>query len=177
MSEVGYYRYKVKPTAEGSSAVKLYINGTLASTATVVAKEFCPGFMILKYIDSSGRYRFFPFNDKWQRTDKPKSIGEVNKFITSILDSQADAEQIGYKNDRTISLTAGRVSVDDLEKLSDIYTSPRVYLYVGSGSNDRIQDWIQVTVSGDGVGRRRNNKFSKVSIDVKLPEYYAITKV
>jgi hypothetical protein len=177
MSEVGYYRYKVTPKEAGVSAVKLYINGSLASTATIVARRFCDEFRILKYLDSSGRYRFFPFNDRWQSTDKPKSKGEVNNFVTSILTSQGDAKQIGYNNERTLSLTAGNVSNDELEKLSDIYTSPRVYLYVGDGIHDRIQDWIMVTVTGDGIGRRKYSRFGKVTLEVKLPEYYAITKV
>jgi len=176
MSDIGYHRIKIIPSAVGTTTVKFYINGALVSTATVVTREFCTDFKLLKFQDSAGRYRFFPFNNKWQRTDKPSMIGEVNNFITSILTGQTDAKSIGYKNDRTITLTAGNVSEDELDKLSDIYTSPRVYLYVGDGSYDRDQDWVLVTVSGDGVGRKRN-KFSKVTIDVKLPEYYAVTKV
>jgi hypothetical protein len=175
MSEVGYYRYKVTPTIAGVSTVRLYINGSLASTATIIAREFCNGFRVLKYMDRYGRYRFFPFNQKWQQVDKATLIGKVNNFVTSVLDSQSDARNIGYKNDRSITLTAGSVSDDELDKLADIYTSPRVYLYVGS--TDRTQDWILVTVSGDGVGRRKNNKFGKVTIDVKLPEYHAVTKI
>jgi hypothetical protein len=176
MSNVGYYRVKVVPSAEGITTVKLYTNGSLASTATVIAKQYCSNFRILKYIDGSGRFRFFPFNDRWEQKDKVKSKGEVTKFVTSILNSQTDSEQVGYSCDRTITLTAGNVSDDELEKLSGIYTSPLVYLYVGTGSNDRLQDWVQVKVSGDGISRRRKAKFGKVSIDVTLPEIYAITK-
>ena len=176
MSEIGYYRYKVTPSSEGITYVRFYVNGILTSTATVITKEFCDNFKILKYLDRYGRYRFFPFNEKWQQKDTPSTKGSIDNFITSILDSQANSKQIGYNNQRTITLTAGNVSSDELDKLSDIFTSPRVYLYIGSGSNDRLQDWILVTVSGDGIGRRKNNKFGKVSIDVKLPEYYAITK-
>lgn len=177
MSDIGYYRYKVTPTAAGSSTVRLYINGSLASTATIIAREFCADFKILKYLDSSGRYRFFAFNNKWQQSDKVKSIGEVNYFVTSILDSQSDSRQIGYKSDRSLTLTAGAVSDDELEKLSDIYTSPRVYLYTGNGTDDSIQDWVLVTISGDGIGRRKSNRFTKVTIEVKLPEHYAVTKI
>lgn len=177
MSEIGYYRYKVTPSSEGETEVKFYVGGSLASTATIVAKKFCDDYKILKYLDSSGRYRFFPFGSKWMQRDKPSLIGETNNFITSILNSQTESKNIGYKAERTLSLAAGSVSDDELDKLADIYTSPRVYLYVGNGTNDRVQDWILVTVTGDGVGRRRNNKFGKVSIDIKLPEHYSVTKV
>lgn len=175
MSEIGYYRYKVIPKTAGSTAVKLYVNGSLASTATIVARGFAADFRILKYLDPSGRYRFFAFNNRWQLKDKPTAKGEVTNFITSILSSQTAAKQIGYKNERTLTLAASTVSADELDKLCDIFTSPRVYLYVGNGSNDRAQDWVLVTVSGDGIGRRKSASFGKVTIDVKLPEYYAIT--
>lgn len=174
MSNIGYYRYKVIPSAVGTTTVEFYVNGSLKKTCTVVAREFCNGYKILKYLDSSGRYRFFPFNHKWQQVDRPTLLGEMENFVTSILDSQSDTKVIGYKTQRTLTLTAGSVSVDELEKLADIFNSPMVYLYVGDGVNDRTQDWILVTVSGDGIGRRKNNQFGKVVIEVKLPEHYSI---
>ncbi len=177
MSKVGYYRYKVVPSSEGETTKEFYINGTLISTATIVARKFCENYRILKYLDSSGRYRFYPFNDKWERVNKSTSKGEINNFVTSIYGSQTASKQIGYDNIRTISLTAGNVSADELEKLEDIYSSPCVYLYVGDGENDHTEDWILVTVSGDGIGRRKNGNYGKISIDVTLPESYAITKI
>lgn len=176
MSEIGYYRYKLTPSAQGITTVKLYINGSLASTATVITKEFCAGFKILKYLDASGRYRFFPFNDKWQQKDNTRQIGSVNNFITSILTSQTDGKNIGYRNERILSLVAGHVCDDELDKLADIFTSPRVYLYVGDGTYDRARDWVIVTLSGDGISRRRKDKFGKVSVEVKLPEHYSINQ-
>lgn len=177
MSSVGYYRYKVVPSAEGESTVKFYINGSLASTATVVAKKFCGNFKILKYLDSSGRYRFFPFNDRWQQKDSPKSIGSINKFVESIESSKTDSLNIGYNGKRVISMVAEKVSTDELSKLSDIFFSPRVYLYVGAGSSDNENDWILVQVSGDGIGRRKNRNYGNVTLEIELPSYNAITSV
>jgi len=176
MSEIGYYRYKLTPSAVGTTTVQLYINGALASTATIVVKEFCTGFKVIKYLDRSGRYRFFPFNDRWQQRDRPNELGTVNKFVTSIYSDQGESQSIGYRNARTISLAAGGVSSAELSILSDIFTSPRVYLYVGSGTTDTTEDWVLVKVTGDGVGRWRNAKFGKVNIDIQLPEHYSINQ-
>jgi hypothetical protein len=177
MSNIGYYRYKVSDAIEGEQTVKFFKSGALLKTCTIIAKKFCLNYRLIKYLDSNGQYRFFPFNNRWQQTDKPTLIGKVNKFVTSILDSQSEAANIGYKNERRISLVAEQVSLEELEKLQDIFVSPRVYLYVGQHGYDRIQDWIQVSITGDGIGRPRKTNFKKFAIDVILPEYYAITKI
>lgn len=175
MSEIGYYRYKVSDAIEGEQTVKLFKNGALLKTCTIIAKKFCLNYRLIKYLDHTGQYRFFPFNNRWLQTDKPTLIGKVNKFVTSILDSQSDTSNIGYKNERRISLVAEQVSLEELEKLQDIFVSPRVYLYIGN--TDTKQNWVQVSITGDGIGRPRKNNFKKVSIDVILPEYYAVTKI
>lgn len=177
MSKVGYYRYKISNPIEGEQTVKFFKNGSLVKTCTIIAKPACLNSKLIKYLDSKGQYRFFPFNNMWQQVDKPTLIGKVNKFVTSILDSQSDSANIGYKNERGLSLVSEHVSLEELEKLTDIFVSPRVYLYVGNYSYDRIRDWIQVSILSDGIGRPRKNNFKKISIDIILPEYYAVTKI
>jgi len=119
MSQVGYYRYKLSDAVEGDQQVQFFINGALVKTCTVKALKFCDGYRLLKYLDSEGKYRFYPFNKNWQQTDKPTLIGRVNNFVTSIIDSQSDKRNIGYNNERKLSLTATHVSLEELEKLSD----------------------------------------------------------
>jgi len=177
MSKVGYYRYKISDVIEGRQEVKFFINGAMAKTCTVIGKTFCPEFRLLKYLDSNGQFRFFPFNNNWQQTDKPTLIGKTNSFVTSILNSQASQKNIGYTNERKLSFTAGNVSQDELNKLTDLFVSPRVYLHVGIGINDEVSDWVLVSVTGDGIGRPKKNNFKKFVVEVTLPEYYAITKV
>lgn len=177
MSNVGYYRYKLSDSIEGEQTIKFFKNGALAKTCTIVGKQFCLGFQLLKYINKNGQYRFFPFNKYWQRSNKPALIGKVNNFVTSILDSQTDKKNIGYITERKITLVSESVSLSELEILEDIYYSPRVYLYTGNGTNDNLQDWILVSISGDGIGRPKKANFKKVTLEVTLPEHYAITKV
>jgi len=172
MSEIGYYRYKVKPSE--SIDVNFNINFELAATKSIIVKEVCEGFRLLKYIDRDGQYRFYPFNKFWESKDKPKLIGKSSKIIESVLNSQSSENSIGYKNNRTISLVAENVSQDELTLLSDIYTSPRVLLYIGT-TTDEKKDWIEVDVKGDNINRLRKRKFTKVNIDITLPEWYSIS--
>ena len=177
MSEIGYYRYKFSDVVEGVQYVELFINGSKKKTCTIIGKPFCLNSKLLKYLNKDGQYLFFPFNQYWQQQDSPKLIGKTNHFVTSILDSQSSERNVGYKNERQLTLTAERVSLDELERLADIYISPRVYLYVGSGTTDNLSDWVLVSISGDGINHPRKANFKKVTVTITLPEYYAVTKV
>jgi hypothetical protein len=177
MSEIGYHRYKLRDTTEGEQSIKFFKNGALAKTCTIISKPFCSGFRILKYLNKNGQYRFYPFNNFWQQSNKPTLIGKVNIFVTSINVNQSSEKNIGYKNEKKLTLVADKVSLSELEILEDIYSSPRVYLYVGSGLTDELKDWLQVSISGDGISKPKKANFKKVVIEVTLPEQYAITKI
>ena len=98
-----------------------------------------------------------------------------SNLITSILNSKTNAKSAGYKSDRTISLVSDPIPTEQLEMVRDIYNSPRVYLYVGSGT-DTEGDWILVTVKADkSIRREKKNKFTTLQLDVTLPQTYSIT--
>lgn len=164
--------------AEGEQRdIVFYVNGLLTKTCTVIGRKFCQDYKMLKYIDKNGQYRFYPFNDKWQQVDSPVSIGDKTNLVTSLLTGQGSTRQMGYTNSRSFTLTAYSVSQDELDKLSDIYISPSTMIYVGDGTTDREQDWVFVSVQGDGIGKPRKRNFSNITITVTLKDYYAITEI
>lgn len=169
--KTGYYRYKISDLTVGVHYYTWYINGNFGGTSKVIIRPKCTDFKYLKYIDTNGFYRFFTFNNRWLQKDNPTQIGSTNNLITSLKDSLSSVNNVGYKNERVLSLTAQLVTEEELNCLVDIYTSPRVYLNVGPGK----EDWVLVTLSGDGIGKRRLNAFGKVSVDIILPETYQIT--
>ena len=72
--------------------------------------------------------------------------------------------------------TLFQLPADELEKLSDIYTSPQVFLYIGDGSTDVDSDWLQVTVENSGgLVRAKKDNFSEVILDLILPEHFTIS--
>jgi hypothetical protein len=175
MSKIGYYRFKTDVT--DGRVVTLYKNGVEAGTATIVQLDSCPGDRILKFLDSNGQYRFYNFNSFYGVQDNPSLIGTTNEFITSILDAQTNSKNLGYRNDRQLSLT-GEVNSDQLTILSDIYTSPRVYLYIGSNNSDQDKDWLEVTiVGGDKTVRRRKAKNGSINLTIQLPEWFTIKSI
>ena len=175
MSQIGFYRYKIEQALAVPEEVKFFVNGILTSTATIIPRINCGGQKLIKYLDSSGRYRVFSFNNYWQQSNKPKEIGTINVFYPSLTFGQSESKSIGYTNTKTLTLSAENVSDEELEILEDIYSSPRVYLYVGRTGGDTLPDWILVSVSGDGIGRRKKKLFGKVTITVDLPKQYCIS--
>lgn len=175
MSVVGYYRYKT--TADVEKTITWTVNFVDVGTKTIVPITTCAGDLILKYIDKNGQYRFYPFNKFYKTFDTPRSIGATNKFITSILTDQTNKQNIGYRNERKMNLTAD-VPNDELEKLIDIYTSPRIYLYVGDGITDIASDWLEIGIEvSDPVVRRRKSNTGRIDITLTLPENFTVAMV
>lgn len=173
MSSIGYYR--VKKTLTSNTNINFYINNVLTSTKYVIIKDFCTNNKLIKYLNKDGQYRFYTFNRFWESLDKPKEIGRSNKIITSLFNSQSSESTIGYKNERTIEMTAENVSQSELDILSDLWVSPKVYLYIGSGS-DLESDWLEVSISTkDTITRIRKGGTKDITITVLLPEWYSIT--
>lgn len=173
MSQVGYYRYKLNDLTVGTRTITFFKNGTPSGSKTIDVKEWCEGNKILKFLDRNGQYRFYPFNRYWETKDKPKLIGKASKIIESVLDSQSNTSNVGYKNTRTISLVAENVSETEMSVLADIYSSPRVFMYVGEDT-DLAKDWIQVEIKKGGQVSLRKANFGKIELDVILPEWYTI---
>lgn len=171
MSSIGYYRYKT--TANAVRTITLNINGTNIAWKNIIPVNTCTGDIILKYLDKNGQYRFYPFTKYYQTKDAPELIGTANKFITNILSDQTNKQNIGFKNERRIELSAD-VPNEELEKLVDIYTSPRVYMYIGN--TDAAKDWIEVNqIVSDPVIKRRKKNTGRIDITIVLPENYSIT--
>jgi len=176
MSEIGYYRYKT--TADQEKTIYLTINYTRVGVSkTIVPVNTCEGDLIIKYLDKNGQYRFYPFNNLYRTFDEPEKIGSANKFVTNILSDQAREQNIGFRNKRKISMRAD-VPSDHLEKLVDIYTSPRVYLYIGLGSTDQAEDWVEVDqISDNPIVRNRDKNMSQILITITLPENFSVTMI
>lgn len=175
MADIGYYRAKQIKTTTGRYIVYFLQGGNLISKTDVNVKDFCEGQRLLKYLDKNGQYRLLSGVRFWEGKAKPTMIGKTNKFISSILSSQSSTSNIGYKNERTITITSEDISIDELEFVSQIYDSPRVYLWIGTDSFEE-KDWLEVTIKcTENIFHERKKNFTKLTIDITLPETYSIT--
>jgi hypothetical protein len=175
MSKVGLYRYKTS-VVEGEQ-IELYINGNLTCTHTIKELPFCEGSKIIKFLDSKGQYRFYSFTKYFEINDSPSLIGSTNEFITNIRTAKSNSKILGYKNERVLNLFTD-VSEEQLPFFTDIYVSPRIYLYTGAGLSDLENDWLEVSiVGGDKIVKRGKARGGKISIDVQLPEWFSIKQI
>lgn len=174
MSQIGLYRYKT--TTTNGRTVTLYKNGIASGTAVLRSLPFCSSDVLVKYLDASGRYRFYTFNKFYETKDAPQLIGSTNKFFSSLLTAQSDKSNIGYRNERRLSLTTDATS-EQLTYLADIFTSPRVYMYVGVMPSDSEKDWVEVTAEGDNTVKRRKAIGGRFDLTIILPEWYTIKTV
>ena len=175
MSTVGIYRYKIASVAAAGNTVVFNIGGTPTKTCNVSPINLCDGKLVLKYMNRDGQYRFFAFPKYYEENDNPKLIGTTSYLVRSILESKSNTRNVGYKSDRKLQLKSEPLSTEQLLIVRDIYLSPRVYLYVGSGT-DLESDWIIVTVKASKAIRvEPKAKFSTIELEVTLPETYSIT--
>jgi hypothetical protein len=179
MSQIGYYRYKLDNlNANTITPIVFKVNGTTVCTKYINTKEFCTGEKLIKFLDKNGQYRFYPFNKYYQTVNNPTSLGKTNKLIESILNSQSDSRDVGSNNERRMLLTSKDTNQEEFEKLIEIYLSPRIYLYVGSGTTDEDKDWILVTIANsDNIVRQRKVQGGEISIEIILPEWYTIKMI
>ena len=171
LSIVGYYRYKT--LADSEKTINFTVNWVNVAQKTIKPLSFCSGDLRLKYLDKNGQYRFQPFEKYYETRDNPELIGTTNKFITNILSDQSNKLMVGYNNERTMALNAD-VPTEQLKKLQDIYTSSRVYLYIGSNNSDAPKDWLlldKVQV-GAAIVRRSRANTGNISIVITLPEHF-----
>lgn len=177
-SLIGYYRYKLDNVGEGVTKTIQFKNGAnVLATKTIKGQSFCTGQKLLKFLCKDGQYRFYPFNSYFETRDNPQLIGKTNELITSILSAQTNSKNIGYKNERTMDLVSDELNESQLLIFSDIYTSPRVYLHIGS-TGDALQDWLEVEiVNSDNIVQRRKMKFGTIAVTIKLPENFTVKMV
>lgn len=172
MSEIGFYR--VKTLANVAKTITFLKNGIPSGSHNIVPVAVCPENLRVKYIDRNGQYRFIAFENHYSISDQPQIIGTYNKLIADILTDKTDSQNIGYKNTRRM-FGSIEINKDQLVYFADIYTSPRVYLYIGSNNSDTAADWLEVLIeSGQNIVKRSKGNAGQINIIIELPEYNTI---
>ena len=141
--------------------------------------DFYKGTKLLKWIDSKGKYRLYPFNCRFEVKNEVEKIGTINKTVTSLLRGQSDKRELGVKKECILSLVAHNCNMETSIILSDIITSPVIYLYIGDNTpEDKEKDWLLVSCeTNQTIARPRKNEFQNIIIDIKLPTQFSITKI
>ena len=169
------YRYKITSATAGRFPVFFKRDGVTVAAQCVNFKPFCTGGKILKFMDRTEFYRFYPFNEFWEERFSPDEIGNVEYQIDSLRSAQSGTRSLGYGVKKEMSLVAYDVTGDELLILQDLFSSMRVYLYIGT-TGDAPADWLLVrVVSGNNISRRRRGANGRFDVTIELPEQYTVT--
>lgn len=177
VSNIGLYRVKtIDSLTPGTYTVTMLNDGNPVATKTLIVKDVCANETVkVKYLDKNGYYREYPFNNYWEGRDNPVKIGTTNKLITALLTDKTGNQNIGYKNNRIIGLVATEVTPSELELLSDLFTSPRVYVSFDQ-SNDTT--WYEVDAkSRTGIYKTRKGTFTRVELEITMPENFSVKMI
>lgn len=172
-----FYRKTFTNLAAGEVVTTYTYNGTQQATKTITVKPRpCGDFKVLKYLNRNGQYCIYPFEKYVQITNAPEKIGTTNELFASIL-TDTNSRNVGYKNTREMVLNAYNVPKAEIELLSDLTNSPRVYLYVGVAPSNTASDWVLIEdiKSSDNIVRHAKKEFSDISFTITLPEWFNIT--
>lgn len=158
--------------------VNLFVNGEPDSQKTIIVKPICEGGKFIKYLNRNGEYRCWYFNSYYEEKIEANNLGSTNELILSILTAQGSEKDLGSKVKRQLDLVAENVSANELLILSDLYTSPRVYLYIGDKTDYSPQNWLLVKVKNtDNIIKRRKANFSDIDLTIELPENSTISSI
>lgn len=171
----GLVRAKVNGLTLGINNVEFYRDAVYTATHLIECREFCSGQKLIKYMDRNGMFRFYAFNQYYQEKINAKELGRTSKLITNILSDQTNSLSIGKNVDKFIDLTADATS-SDLLLLEDLFVSPLIFMYIGSG-NDTAADWIVLKIAdGDFITRIKKGNTTKVNLTFEYPEQYSIKR-
>lgn len=166
---VGFVRRAITPITAGITEENILIEDN-AYKHTFKVRPWCDNDIKLKYLDRNGQYRFVFCNQYYSISETPKSLGDIDNIIKSIADDKGDKTKIGYSNNQTYTLKASQLNIQERELLGDLYNSPEVYLMLENKE-------VLVEVQGDNIRKLSKNKFGDVSITVKLPKSYNISRL
>lgn len=147
----------------------------LGITKPVEVLPHCTGDVILKYLDRNGMYRFYKFDKAYSISLEPEQIGRTQTIFESIATAQGVTKNIGYKNEKQLSVTAIKVPDKHMDSLQDVFVSPRVYMHVGALGLDARENWVLVDVEGDGEVKHPKRKFNDIRLTLTMPEQYNVT--
>lgn len=131
----------------------------------------------LKWFNQSGAWSYWLFSPIHKEGVNPKSLGEINRDFKNIEDTFNRVTQIGKTAFKEFSLDTGYMTDFEKKIVSEVYTSPKVYLY----NNQELQpfakvDFKEVEVTNgytDLISEKQH--ISQKQVNIKLPELYTQT--
>jgi hypothetical protein len=123
----------------------------------------------LKWINRYGGWNYWLF-EKGKKFINPKGLGEVNNDFNDFQQTMSQTLNIGVTSRKTFSMNAD-VTEEDMLTLSDLFESPKIYLFTGTpNTSSTYTDWIEVNMKDKQV-KIADSKYNAINVqfDIELP--------
>lgn len=123
----------------------------------------------LKWINRYGGWNYWLFDDG-KKTLTPKSLGELNNDFNNVEDTLSQTYNIGVSSKKTLFINDD-VTEREMITLSDLFESPKVYLFIGVPNEaNSFDDWLEVNVK-DKVTKIEDGKYNFINteLEIELP--------
>lgn len=156
--------------------LEMYVNDAFVANINVTKIESQCG-VYLKWVNSKGSYSYWLFDSIYKDNLTPKTIDEINGYYDNLQNLTTTSHLIGKTANRTYQLNT-KFDNSDAAYLSDLSTSPAVWMYAHQSPFQQIQDkydWVGVKLSDTAFGVDRKTSKQKYSITITLPDVNTIT--
>lgn len=129
----------------------------------------------VKFLNRSGRWSYWLFNKQLPKSRRVSGLEELNNDFENIEDTVSPTIQTGVKNSQdTITGYAVNLEDIDIDYLSEIIESPKIYLFTGEpfsvNETETDHQWIEVSCETSSLEiTKPKNKKSSFPIEFKLP--------
>ena len=131
----------------------------------------------VKWLNESGGYTYWLFNEFFEIDKNVKSKGEINKDFNNLEDTVSTFNNLGKESFDTYSLYADALNVHEINIIKQILTSNKVYLFTGVRySVNTFNDWLEVNVKTSGANLKQSREvLNDFKVEIEIPNEYHIS--
>lgn len=164
------------PLITGVNELELEVDVSNKLTLFVNKKEVECG-VYLKWFNQNGSWSYWKFHPTYSESVKTKELEEINSDFYNNNEIVSRLQQMGKEATKTLTLLSGELDIYEVEVVSQIFTSPKVFYY----NNQELQpfqltDWKGVKINSSNQElRNTKQKLTQYKINIELPEMYTQT--
>lgn len=126
----------------------------------------CSGKHYIKWINRFGGWNYWLF-DRGRKILTPKGLGEINNDFNNLEDTLSPTLNIGVSSKKSIFVNDD-VHEKDMLLLSDLFESPKIYLFTGEPNTvSNFNSWLEVGIK-DKSTKIQDAKYNYINVEVEI---------
>lgn len=140
-------------------------------------KDESPCGIYIKWLNQYGGYNYWLFNSQYEDVLLHGSKGVINNDFTALDNTNSVFRSLGRKIDNEFNVRSEHLSVNDINLLSGLLESPKIYLFTGVPYSEASpSDWLEVELkNGNALKRDFKGNVPDLELTFKLPSHYTIS--